>query len=267
MQVANQITKTIPFQFGEMNLNVIQENSNPWFIAKDVSEILGYKSASDAIRGLDEDEKLLRTICVSGQNRELNLINESGLYSLILRSKKPEAKDFKRWVTHEVLPSIRKHGAYLTPQKTEDLLANPDLIIELATSLKNERLQKAKLLNEIDLRNEVITEQDTQLRIQSPIVDYYKTVIQSTNTIGTNIIAKELGMSAITLNKILQSEYSLIYKQGGTWLPVARIQNLGYTKTRTYTYTGSDGSVKSNIQMVWTQKGREFIHSLWKLRN
>ena len=115
--------QTIPLRFQENELNIIQLNEEPWFIAKEVTEILEYRTASDALRILDEDEKLLRTVCVSGQNREVNLINESGLYSLILRSKKAEAKQFKKWVTSEVLPSIRKNGAYLTTSKAEEILS------------------------------------------------------------------------------------------------------------------------------------------------
>lgn len=259
-------SQLIPFRFQETQLNVIQLNEEPWFIAKEVCDVLNHSDTSMATRSLDEDEKLIQTLFVSGQNRQVTLINESGLYSLILRSKKAEAKEFKRWVTHEVLPAIRRHGGYLTPEKTEELIANPDLIIQLATTLKKERADKKRLLVEIDTRNDIIEEQQVQLRIQSPSVEYYRKVLNSTDTVSTNVIAKELGMSAVTLNRILHKEYSVIYKQSGVWLPYARFQDLGYTKTKTFSYTGSDGSLKTNISMVWTQAGRRFIHGLWSLR-
>src|SRR5690606_5299648 len=131
------------FDFHSNEVRVIQdENGEPWFVAKDVTEIIGYRTAHDAVKYLDEDEKLLRYLVVAGQNREVTLINESGLYSLVLRSNKPEAKKFKKWVTKDVLPTIRKHGAYMTAEKTEELLNNPDLIIGLATSLKQERQKR-----------------------------------------------------------------------------------------------------------------------------
>lgn len=105
-------------------------NGEPWFVAKDVCDVLGLSDVSMSLRGLDDDEKGASTICTLGGNQRVYVINEPGLYSLILRSRKKEAKEFKRWITHEVLPTIRKTGgAYLTTAKAEELLANPDLII------------------------------------------------------------------------------------------------------------------------------------------
>lgn len=254
--------QTIPFRFQENELNVIQLNDEPWFMAKEVASILDYRNTNDATRILDEDEKgthLMRTL---GGIQEISIINESGLYSLILRSKKPEAKQFKRWVTHEVLPSIRKHGAYLTGTKTEELLANPDLIIELATTLKEERKRTSMLLHEIDTRNEIIELQETSLKKTAPIVKYYEDVLNSESLISTNIIAKGLGMSAVTLNKILHQEYRFIYKQGKTWVPSAKIQHMGLHRLKTYTYIDSDGKPKTNVQLYWTEKGRAFIHQM-----
>ena len=258
--------QTIPFRFQENELNIIQLNEEPWFIAKEVTEILEYRTASDALRILDEDEKLLRTVCVSGQNREVNLINESGLYSLILRSKKAEAKQFKKWVTSEVLPSIRKNGAYLTTSKAEEILANPDIIIGLATQVKESRAKITQLSQEIDDRNYVINVQEEQLKIQAPAVEYYHKVLAASDTMNTNIIAKELGMSAVTLNKLLSKEYGIIYKQGDTWLPRARYQHMGFHRLKTHTYQGSDGEMHVATQLVWTQRGRHFIHELIKGR-
>lgn len=135
-----------PFNFHGNDLSVIiNENNEPLFIAKEVTEILGYRTANDAIKYLDEDEKLVRQLIVAGQNRNISIITESGLYSLILKSKKPEAKSFKKWITSEVLPSIRKHGAYMTSSKLEEVLLNPDTLIQLATNLKAEQ-EKVKEL-------------------------------------------------------------------------------------------------------------------------
>lgn len=111
---------------------------NRGFVAKDVCECLELDLASGA-RGLDDDEKGLHTVQTPGGQQEMSIVSEAGLYSLILRSRKPEAKTFKRWITHEVLPAIRKHGGYLTPGKLEEALTDPDTIIRLATNLKAER--------------------------------------------------------------------------------------------------------------------------------
>lgn len=264
MRNTSQTLQQTPFHFNGSNLNVIQINDEPWFIAKEVCDVLNLSDTSMATRSLDEDEKLIQTLFVSGQNRAVTLINESGLYSLILRSKKPEAKEFKRWVTHEVLPAIRKHGGYLTPEKTEELIANPDLIIQLATSLKSERQKVNFLTNEVAQRNDIIEHQEQELRLQTPAVKYYREVLNATDTISATIIAKELGMTAAQMNRILHKEYKIIYKQGDTWVPYATFQKTGYTKTKTYTYTGADGSIKTSVQLVWTQSGREFLHQLFK---
>lgn len=256
------MTEVKNFRFGQAELRVVQLSGDPWFVAKDVCDVLEYRTASDAIRILDEDEKLLRTLCVSGQNREVNLINESGLYSLVLRSNKPEAKVFKKWVTSEVLPAIRKHGGYLTAERTQQLIENPDLIIEMAQNLKREREKRREAELLAQRNEEIIALQDKVLVEVQPKVQYYEAVLASEDAILTNIIAKELGMSGGTLNKKLRDK-KVIYNQHGTWLLYAKYQNQGLAKTRTYTYTGSDGQKHTNIQLVWTQKGREFIHHLF----
>ena len=128
-------------EFGKVR--TVVKSNEPWFVGKDVAEILGYADTDQAIRKhVDEEDKLTRHFDGSGQNREMVVINESGLYSLILSSKLPTAKKFKRWVTSEILPAIRKHGGYLTPDKVEEILTNPDAIIRLATQLKEERAKR-----------------------------------------------------------------------------------------------------------------------------
>ena len=117
-------------------IRTVEINGEAYFVDKDVTDILGYKDSSDALkRHVDEDDKLTRCFTDSGQSREMYVINESGLYSLILLSKLPKAKQFKRWVTSEVLPAIRKHGIYAT----EELIANPDIAIVAFKALKMER--------------------------------------------------------------------------------------------------------------------------------
>ena len=126
-------------EFG--SVRTLEVNGEPYFVGKDVAIILNYKDTADAIqRHVDEDDKVKHPLTDNlGRTQEMAVINESGLYSLILSSKLPTVKKFKHWVTSEVLPSIRKHGAYMTPQVIEQTLTNPDFLIQLATTLKNEQ--------------------------------------------------------------------------------------------------------------------------------
>lgn len=136
------------FNFNGNQVRTITIDSEPFFVGKDVADILGYQNGSrDINRHVDDDDKLMHQFSASGQNRNMIIINESGLYSLILASKLPQAKEFKKWVTSEVLPAIRKHGGYLTDSMIEQALLNPDTIIRLATDLKNEREKKFTIRN------------------------------------------------------------------------------------------------------------------------
>ncbi|MFW6028898.1 MAG: Bro-N domain-containing protein [Halanaerobiales bacterium] len=124
-------------EFGDVR--TIVKGNEIWFVAKDLSDVLNYRDAYTATRGLDDNEKMLHTMCVGGQKREITLISEPGLYSLVLRSRKEEAKKFKRWITHEIIPSIRKHGMYATKDTIDKILENPDFGIQLLTKLKQEK--------------------------------------------------------------------------------------------------------------------------------
>lgn len=126
-------------QFGEVRTMSI--NGEPWFVGKDVAEVLGYSNTPKAIRDhVDEDDKLTERIVLSGQNREAVVINESRLYSLILSSKLPQAKEFKHWITHDVIPTIRRHRAYMTETTLENCLNDPDFSIGLLTARKKEEI-------------------------------------------------------------------------------------------------------------------------------
>ena len=142
------------FNFNSNTIRVIERDGDPWWVAKDVCDVLDLTNPTMAISELDEDERA--KYCL-GRQGETNIINEPGLYSLILRSRKPEAKAFKRWITHEVIPAIRKHGGYLTPAKVEEALLNPDTIIALATELKkayNERDEAYRVRHMISQKRE-----------------------------------------------------------------------------------------------------------------
>ncbi|HIE4786654.1 TPA: BRO-N domain-containing protein [Clostridioides difficile] len=142
-------------QFGE--IRVLEKGGEPWFVGKDVAEMLGYSNSRDALKKhIDEEDKGVAKCDTLRGRQILTIINESGLYSLILSSKLAEAKKFKRWVTNEVLPTIRRHGAYLTDNKIEEILSNPDTIIKLATELKEKREKIKQLESEVVHKEDVI---------------------------------------------------------------------------------------------------------------
>ena len=149
----NQITVFASDKFGDVR--IVQIGNEPWFVGKDIATALGYgegKSLANAVANhVDVEDKGVTKMMTPGGKQNVTIINESGLYSLIMSSKLPQAKEFKRWVTHEVLPSIRKHGAYLTDNALEEALTSPDFLIKLATQLKEEkeaRLEAAKKIEE-----------------------------------------------------------------------------------------------------------------------
>lgn len=238
------------FYFENQQVRTIEIENEPWFVGKDVAEILGYTNTPKAIRDhVDEEDKLTERIVLSGQNREVIIINESGLYSLILSSKLPNAKKFKRWVTSEVLPTIRKHGAYLTPDKIEEALLNPDTLINLATQLKQER------------EGRLIAEQ--RVNELTPKASYYDKVLSNKALVTITVIAKDYGMSGKAMNALLH-ELGVQYKQGTTWLLYARYQKNGWTHSETVMITDKDGNEKAVLNTKWTQKGRLGLYELLK---
>lgn len=242
-------------QFGRVR--TLQIENEPYFVGKDVAEILGYSDTNQAIRmHVDEDDKLTSSFNGSGQNRQMYVINESGLYSLILKSKLPQAKQFKRWVTSEVLPSIRKHGAYMTDEVLKEALTSPDFIIRLATELKEE-IEKRKAL---EIENTIKTQQIGELK---PKADYVDKILKSKSLMNVSQIAKDYGMSATKFNKILH-ELKVQYKQAGQWLLYNKYHHKGYTHSETYSFTNSDGSTRTTLTTKWTNKGRLFLYELLK---
>lgn len=238
-------------ELGEVRTTVI--DGEVMFVGKDVAEILGYKDTSDAMRRhVDDEDKLTRCFTDSGQSREMYVINESGLYSLILSSKMPNAKKFKRWVTAEVLPAIRKHGVYAV----DEVLQNPDVLIQALTELKKEREEKEKLKETVAVQNQQITE-------MTPKAGYYDVVLNCKDVISTTEIAKDYGWSAKKMNAYLH-EKKIQFKQGKIWLLYQKYSEQGLTSTKTSVYNGRDGLSHSSIHTYWTQKGRLFIYELLK---
>lgn len=241
-------------EFGE--IRTVEVNGEPWLVGKDVAQALGYSNTKDAVsRHVDtEDKRGSRFPTPSGQ-QELTIINESGLYSLVLGSKLPSAKKFKRWVTSEVLPSIRKNGMYLLPKDY------PSALRALADS-EEQRMAlectNATLAAENERQAQVIAEFE-------PIRQYVDIILESPDALATSQIAADYGMSAQQLNKILRDE-GVQHKVNGQWLLYKKHMNKGYTKSKTFQFTHSDGRADTKLHTQWTQKGRLMIHNILEKR-
>ena len=242
-------------QFG--SVRVIEQNGEPWFVGKDVADILGYTNQNEAIQDHVDEEDKLNSKTLSSFELNLGqrggwLINESGLYSLIMSSKMPKAKQFKRWVTSEVLPSIRKHGLYAV----DEVLADPDILISALMELKEER-RKAKTLED------TVAVQNQQIAEMRPKASYYDVVLNCKDLVSISVIAKDYGWSAKRMNDYLH-EKGVQYRQGRVWLLYQKYAERGYTNTKTHSYPGSDGELHISVHTYWTQAGRLFIYGLLK---
>lgn len=238
------------FNFKTQEVRTAIKNNEPWFVGKDVADILGYSNTRDALnRHVDNEDKADVVIHDGRQNRNMIGVNESGLYALIFGSKLETAKDFKRWVTSEVLPSIRKHGMYATENTIEQMLNDPDTAIQLLETIKQEREEKALL--------------EQQIAEYEPRISYLDTILSSKDTVTITQIAADYGMSARALNKVLH-ELSVQRKVGNQWILYKKHMSQGYTKSHTNEIPQSDGGVKVVMNTKWTQKGRLFIYELLK---
>ena len=232
------------FNFENKQVRTIEIKGEPWFVASDVTKILGLSNTTVALQKLDDDERSKFNL---GRQGKTNVVNEYGLYGLILASRKNEAQSFKRWVKHEVLPSIRKHGAYLTDQKIEEILSDPDTIIKLATDLKAERERRLAA--------------EQQVNELKPKASYYDLVLQNKSLVTISQIAKDYGMSGREMNAKLH-DLKVQYKQGSTWLLYSEYQQNGWTQSQTKMV--GRNKQKAVLYTKWTQKGRLGIYELLK---
>lgn len=234
-------------EFGQIR-TILDENSEPWFVGKDVADILGYSNTPKAIKDhVDADDKRTeRIVHPLGGSQNTTIINESGLYSLIFSSKMEKAKEFKRWVTSEVLPAIRKDGGYMMASKGE----SDEEILARAMIIANKSIERLKL--EGKQKDQIIGE-------LKPKADYVDKILQNKSLIKVSSIAKDYGMSAQEMNKLLH-ELRIQYKQGGQWLLYANIQDKGYTSSETHAYKKKDGTTDVSLLTKWTQKGRIFLY-------
>lgn len=234
-------------EFGE--IRTVEVNGEPWLVGKDVARALGYANPRKALDDhVDLEDKLQGdgvTIRDSmGREQHPTLINESGLYSLVLSSKLPGAKKFRRWVTSEVLPSIRKTGGYNLPKDYPSALR----------ALADAEEQRLALAAENERQRQVIAE-------FKPMRQYLDTILSSEGTMATTQIAADYDISTKQLNKILHEE-GLQRNVNGQWILYREHMGKGYTKSETIAITRSDGRPDTKMYTKWTQKGRVLIHNI-----
>lgn len=238
-------------------LTVYGNAENPLFLARDVAEWIEYDTnkIGQMLQTVDDDEKLTTTIYRSGQNRQVWMLTENGLYEVLMQSRKPIAKQFKKGVK-AILKEIRTKGGYMAV-KSDD---TPEEIMAKAILLANSTIERQKeRISVLETEKNLVEEQN---RLMAPKAAYFDNVLQSEGLITTNIIANELGMSAKKLYKILK-DLGVLYNQNGVYMLYAKYRGLGYDKYRTHTYTSdTTGMQVAKQYLCWTQLGRKFILDL-----
>lgn len=236
-------------EFGEIRTFIV--NEEPYFLGKDIATILEYTNTAKAIKDhVDNNDKLTERIIMSGQNRNVILINESGLYSLILSSKLPKAKEFKRWVTHDILPTIRKHGIYATDDTLDKIVSNPDFGIRLLTELKTEREKSKQLQSQIEKdKPKVLFAESVESSVNSVLVSDLATILKQNNiNTGQNRLFKWLRDNGYLIkggtSKNLPTQYSL---------------NLGLFEVREKTVTDRYGNYRTVFTPMVTGKGQTYF--------
>ena len=239
------------WSYGNSEIRTIQKDGEPWWVLSDVCKVLELSSPHKVADRLEADEKGRNLIPTLGGMQEMTTVNESGLYAVILRSDKPQAKPFRRWVTSEVLPSIRKHGAYMTDQTLEQALTSPDFLIQLATQLKEEKEQRKQL--------EAKVEQD------KPKVLFADSVSASKSSILVGELAKILKQNGVDTGQFrlfawLRENGYLIKREGSDYnMPTQKSAEMGLFEVKQTIITHSDGHITTNKTPKVTGKGQVYF--------
>lgn len=239
-------------EFG--SIRTVEINNEPYFVASDICKALGLSNPSMAVSRLDDDERAKFNLGVHDSDGT-NCVNEYGLYNLVLASKKKEAKEFKRWITHDVLPSIRKHGMYAV----DELLENPDIAIKAFTALKEERDKNKRLEQEKKALEYETIEMSKAITEMQPKANYVDVILQSKSTVCTTQIAQDYGMSATAFNKLL-NKLGIQHKVGKQWILYRPYISQGYVQSETIPIERSNGLPDTVMNTKWTQKGRLFLY-------
>lgn len=240
-------------EFGQIRTAGTSEE--PLFCLLDICKALELRS-NDVKQRLEKGVVSTHPLQTTGGIQQLNFVNEDGLYDVILDSRKPEAKAFRKWITSEVLPTIRKHGAYMTDEALTRAITEPDYLIQLATALKEEKNKRLSV-------EQVCEEQKVQIEDLTKKVSYLDLILASTNTVTITQIAQDYGMSGRAFNKLL-NEQKVQYKVGTQWILYAKYKDKSYVSSETVHFEGSDGTQHTTLNTKWTQKGRLFLYDLLK---
>lgn len=259
----NKLQPFINPEFG--TIRTLEKDNEIWFVGKDVALALGYKDTVNAIKShVETEDKARWRITTQFGEKDTVIINESGLYSLVLSSKLPNAKKFKRWVTSEVLPSIRKHGMYATAQTIETMLADPDNAIRMLTALKEERakrIEQEKQIKTLTAENQMQAQQIAEFEPVKTYVD--KILTAPAKTMTTTQIASDYGLTAGELYTVLHAT-KLVFKSNNSWVLRKEHSDKNYATTETKYIRQRNGKDKVIITLKWTQKGRQKIDELLK---
>lgn len=251
------------FNFEGNKVRTLKVDDEPYFVGKDVASILGYSNTRDALnKHVDSEDKNTVAIHdgITRGNPNQVVINESGLYSLILSSKMPNAKRFKHWVTSEVLPAIRKHGAYMTDEKAFNVVHNKNGLADLLQQAADQLKQKDIRIEEVEAENKNLS---IQLEESNKKASYLDLILGDPTPIVTTQIANDYGYSAIAFNRLLK-KLRVQRRVNGQWILYKPFMGKGYTSTKSKPYEDHRGKLRIKIYTVWTQKGRRFIYDILK---
>ena len=247
------------FSFESNRVRVIDKDGEPWFVAKDVCDVLGVSNAREALSGLEDDERgnvrISDGTSPQGGNPNMNIISESGLYTLIMRSNKPESRRFRKWVTAEVLPAIRKQGVYLTDQKAVEFLTNPDSIMTILQNWKADRDRKIEL--------------EVEAKENEPLVLFAKSLQVSDSSILVGNLAKILKQNGIEIGgrrlfNWLREKCYLMKQPGENWnLPTQRSMEMGLFEVKRSVINNPDGTTRVTTTTKVTTKGQVYFVNLF----
>lgn len=237
----------------------------PMFLAREIAECIDYDKSSlnKLVASVDDDEKVRNIVPTPGGNQQVWMLTEGGLYEVLMQSRKPIAKQFKKGVK-QILHEVRTTGGYISTTSNdtpEEIMARALTIAQATLAKREERLKQLEA--ETEQQQATIELQDKEIKEAAPKVNYYNNHLQSVNTLTSTQIAKQIGMDAEKLHKKLK-ETNVIYRQSGQWLLHSPYSTWGLHSTRTQTYTRSDGSIGTNVYTVWTERGRRFIIALYE---
>lgn len=240
-----------PFTYEDHTVRVVTIDGEPWFVLADLCKVLDLAKPSRVAMRIADDMKGAHLMSTPGGDQEMTIVSEAGMYEVIIRSDKPEAAAFRRWVTSEVLPSIRKHGGYLTDQKIEEIISNPDTIIQLATKLKSERAKRAAL--------------EKQAAIDTPKARFADAVSASHTSILIGDLAKLLRQNGYEIGQnrlfeMLRRDGYLCAAKGGLWnMPTQKAMDLNLFEVKETTIVHSDGHVSISKTTKVTGKGQIYF--------